>query len=107
MCARKLLGEVTTQDVSSWLRSKREIKKKTWNNYRNDLSTFFEWCVFFALALFAGVRPDMANGEMSKLAAAVGRDGPEKYFCNGVVHITAEMAKDKRARQTRLPAWFR
>lgn len=33
-----------------------------------------EWCLFFAIALFLGVRPDMANGEMAKLAAAVRRD---------------------------------
>jgi hypothetical protein len=148
-----LLADVTSKQVVAWLKSKGEIKKKTWNNYRNDLSTFFEWCVasprrwiadnpvkevpqheilaalperlaidtaralmadiettysewslFFALSLFAGIRPDMANGEIFKLAAAVGRNGAEKYFCNGVVHITAEIAKDKRPRQTILPA---
>jgi hypothetical protein len=119
------LHEVTTKQVMDWLKSKGEIKKRTWNTYRNDLFTFFEWCtvkprrwladnpvkgvppdwcLFFALCLFAGIRPDMANGEVKKLAAAVGRDGAGKYFCNGVVHIAADIAKDKRSRQTLLPS---
>ena len=147
------LHEVTTKQVMDWLKSKGQIKKRTWNTYRNDLFTFFEWCtvkprrwladnpvkgvpqyeilatlperleidgaralmayietahpdwcLFFALCLFAGIRPDMANGEIKKLAAAVGRDGAGKYFCNGVVHIAADIAKDKRSRQTLLPS---
>ena len=156
---KKLLADVKTHDVNNWLLSKGEIAKKTWNNNRNDLSTFFEWCtakprswipdnpvkpvpqheivrslperleietacalmtfiedrhpdwsLFFTLALFLGVRPDMTYGEMSKLAGAVARDGVGKYFCNGVLHISAEIAKDKRPRQTHIPqnvaAWI-
>jgi hypothetical protein len=156
---KRQLVEIKTEDVSRWLAAKGSIAKKTWNNYRNDLSTFFEWCsvrprawvvdnpvkpipqydivrslperlevakarelmaymeehqpewcLFFALSLFLGVRPDMANGEIAKLAECVARDGAPKYFCNGVLHITAEIAKDKRSRQTRIPtnakAWI-
>lgn len=155
----KLLADIATADVRRWLEAKGKVAKKTWNAYRNDLSTFFEWCVakprawilgnpvkpipqhevlrslperleidvaqalmrhleknhpewclFFAVALFMGVRPDMTNGEMAKLADAVRRDGAKKYLCNGVLHITAEIAKDKRPRQTRIPpnvaAWI-
>ncbi len=156
---KRQLADIKTEDVSRWLAAKGSIAKKTWNNYRNDLSTFFEWCtvrprawivdnpvkpipqydivrslperlevakarelmahieakhpdwcLFFTLALFLGVRPDMANGEISKLAEVVARDGAGKYFCNGVLHITAEIAKDKRSRQTKVPgnakAWI-
>jgi hypothetical protein len=52
----------------------------------------------------------MSTGEISKLAGCVARDGVAKYFCNGVLHISAEIAKDKRSRQTAIPpnaqAWF-
>lgn len=34
-----------------------------------------EWVCYFAVALFAGVRPDMTHGEMSKLAVKVGEHG--------------------------------
>ncbi len=150
---KTLLAEVGTDHVRKWMVSNGEISKKSWNNYRGDLFTFFEWCLakprawvtdnpvkpisrhdivrslperlevetarelmaylekekpqwclFFAIALFLGVRPDMTNGEMGKLAAAVRRGGEKKHFCNGVLHITADLAKDKRPRQTQIPA---
>lgn len=136
------MGEVKTAIVSAWLKSKGAMKKKSWNNYRNDLFTFFawcaakprcwvadnpvvpvpkhkivrgqperlevetarqlmaylethhpEWCLFFVLTLFLGIRPDMAHGEIAKLASAVRRDGAEKYFRNGVLHVAGEIAK--------------
>lgn len=69
-----------------------------------------DWCVCFVLALFLGIRPDRATGELSKFAAGVARDGVEKFFCNGIVHIPAEVSKDQRPRQTSVPAnvvkWF-
>ena len=148
----RALSDLTTADVTAWLKSKGELKKKSWNNYRNDLFTFFawcaakprgwvidnpvapvpkhkivrgqperlevetarelmayleqehpQWCLFFALTLFLGIRPDMAHGEIAKLAQAIGRDGAEKYFSNGVLHITGEIAKDRRTRQIQLP----
>jgi hypothetical protein len=52
---------------------------------------------------FSGVRPDMAHGEIAKLAAAVKRDGVERYFRNGVLHISGEIAKDRRTRQIAVP----
>jgi hypothetical protein len=68
------------------------------------------WCVFFTLTLFLGIRPDMEHGEIAKLATAVKREGAEKYFCNGVLHITGEIAKDRRTRQIAVPEnvarWF-
>jgi len=146
------IATMTSAIVTAWLKSKGEMKKKSWNNYRNDLFTFFAWCgakprcwvvdnpvapvpkhkivraqperleietarelmaylerhhpqwyLFFALTLFLGIRPDMAHGEISKLAKAIGRDGAEKFFCNGVLHITGEIAKDRRTRQIALP----
>lgn len=146
------IADVTTANVTAWLKSKGEMKKKSWNNYRNDLFTFFawcaakprcwvvdnpvapvpkhkivraqperldietarelmaylednhpQWCLFFALTLFLGIRPDMQHGEIAKLAKAVERDGAEKYFCNGVLHITGEIAKDRRTRQITVP----
>lgn len=149
---RTALTDVSTETVLKWLRSKGDLKKKSWNNYRADLFTFFawclgrprswieenpvaavpqhrivrgmperleigparelmafleehhpEWCVYFVLALFLGVRPDQQTGELAKLSACVARDGVEKYFCNGVLHVTAEIAKDRRSRQTVVP----
>jgi integrase len=149
---KTLIGDITTQDIMRWLESKGQVSKRTWNGYRNDAQTFFEWfcarprqwiaenpvkpvpqhklarslperlevdtarelmatlereypqwCLYFTLALFLGVRPDMANGETMKLAKVIERDGVKKYFCNGVLHISAEVAKDKRSRQTQIP----
>ena len=45
----------------------------------------------------------MANGETRKLAKAIERDGVKNYFCNGVLHISGAVAKDKRSRQTQIP----
>lgn len=39
------LDEITTERVTEWLKSLGQIKKKTWNSYRNDLSALFAWCV--------------------------------------------------------------
>lgn len=153
------IASITTELVSGWLSSKGELMKKSWNNYRADLFTFFAWCaakprawlednpvgpvpkhrivrhqperlevhtarelmrfleenhpdwvVCFALALFLGIRPDRTTGEIAKLAECVARDGLNRYLCNGVLHITAEIAKDRRSRQTAVPAnaaeWF-
>lgn len=147
------LATLTTADVLGWLKSKVGMSKKSWNNYRNDLSTFFAWCAgrprswikenpvepvpkhrivramperleietvrelmtwiesekpawctFFTLALFLGIRPDMTDGEIAKLATVIGRDGVNRYYCNGVFHVTGEVAKDKRHRQVVVPA---
>ncbi|MEO6002373.1 MAG: hypothetical protein ABIZ04_16135 [Opitutus sp.] len=57
----------------------------------------------FVLALFLGIRPDRKSGELAKLAECVARDGLGKYFCNGVLHVTAEISKDRRSRQTVVP----
>jgi len=68
------------------------------------------WCTFFALALFAGIRPDMHAGELFKLARALEQDPVEKYFANGFIHLTPELTKDARPRQTtihqNLAAWL-
>jgi len=60
---------------------------------------------FFALALFAGVRPDYRNGEMSKLVVgAVNLD-------TGTIHIEPEVSKVNMKRnitiQPNLDAWLR
>ncbi len=69
-----------------------------------------EWCCYFALALFAGVRPDMVDGELAKLAELVRKEGPGGYFINDVLHLPATVTKDRRHRQTNLPpnlqAWL-
>jgi len=59
-----------------------------------------EWCTFFAVALFAGVRPDMRNGEMFELARCVGRDGIGQYYHGGFFHLSEEIVKDGASRQT-------
>jgi hypothetical protein len=148
-----LISGITSNDVLEWLRS-MNIGKKSWNNYRGDLSGIFEWfmvgdrkwaatnpvsevvffkkksmpspprkrlevshadalmtylerekphwCTFFAVALFAGIRPDMLNGEMSKLAMCVGRDGVDRYFHKDVIFITEEIAKTNEEREVKI-----
>ena len=156
----RLISEITTNDVQRWLRAKGSVMaplgKKTWNNYRNDLSAIFawfqrkprrwlpenpidgiikfpkrllgyrarqrlepetcrdlmayleneqpQWCTFFTLALFLGVRPDMHNGEIWELARCVARDGVALYFQNGFLHLSAEITKEGEPRQTAIPA---
>ena len=43
----RLISEITADDVQQWLRAKGSLTaplgKKTWNNYRNDLSAIFAW----------------------------------------------------------------
>lgn len=162
----RLISEITTNDVQQWLRAKGSLLaplgKKTWNNYRNDLSAIFawfqkrprvwlkenpvegiikfpkrslgyrarrrlepevcrdlmshpenerpNWCTFFTLTLFLGVRPDMHNGEIWELARCVARDGAALYFQNGFLHLSAEITKEGEPRQTAIPtnaaAWL-
>lgn len=61
------------------------------------------WVCFFAITLFAGVRPDMSDGEMAKLARLIQLEGPERYFIGGVLRLPATVTKDRRPRQVRLP----
>jgi hypothetical protein len=69
-----------------------------------------EWCTFFAVTLFAGVRPDMRRGEMFELARCVGRDGVQAYYHNGILNLTEEITKDGDPRETTvhegLNAWL-
>jgi hypothetical protein len=58
------------------------------------------WVTFFATTLFAGLRPD---GEMTKLAEAIRRDGLHVYLRGATIYISAEIAKDGRERFVPLP----
>lgn len=156
----RLISDITPDDVLRWLRAKGSLTaplgKKTWNNYRNDLSAIFvwfqkkprrwlkenpvegiikfpkrslghharqrlepetcrelmhylerersNWCTFFVLTLFLGVRPDMHNGEIWELARCVARDGAGLYFQEGYLHLSAEITKEGEPRQTAIPA---
>ena len=66
-----------------------------------------QWVTFFATALFVGVRPD---GEMSGLAAAIGREGMKKYVSDDRIQIGASFAKDGKPRTVPLAEnakrWF-
>jgi hypothetical protein len=147
------LSSITTEQVQAWLKG-RNVANKTYNTYRNDLSTIFawacavprewlktnpvqavprygqkqlskgrpevmkietcqalmatlekeypEWCCFFAVAMFSGIRPDINLGEMSKLAKCVGRDGIGTYLNGDHWHLTPEITKDRRHRDTRI-----
>jgi hypothetical protein len=155
------LGQITEHEVEGFLRSIRAkdgitpASPKTWNNYRNDLSLFFDWCIegwsqaddgklkenrwisrnpatnvkrlkhenghitilplaqaqalmnyladfkggklvrYFALALFAGVRP---GGELEKLALH-----PELInLDNRVIRITPVISKTGTTRQIKI-----
>lgn len=61
------------------------------------------WVTIFALALFAGIRPDRDDGEMAKLADAVRRGEAIKIFRGDSMFLTADMTKDGRPRRVPLP----
>jgi integrase len=63
-----------------------------------------EWVFPFALMLFVGVRPGYYHGEIHKLMQCANRDGIETYISNGALRLTAEITKDRRARQIPLPS---
>jgi len=63
------------------------------------------WVPYFALCLFAGIRPGVPDGEISKLR-------PESVCLDaGVIHIAAEVSKVREPRkvtiQPNLAAWLR
>ena len=62
-----------------------------------------QWCTFFVLTLFLGVRPDMHNGEIWELARCVAQDGAGFYFQNGFLHLPAEIAKKANLAKPRFP----
>jgi hypothetical protein len=70
-----------------------------------------EWCCFFAIALFSGIRPDMRSGEIWELGRCVERDGLNSYYSNGCFHLTAEITKEGAPRTTTVPqnlaAWLK
>ncbi len=165
--ATKLLSEITSEDILDWINSRgregQAVAKKTWNNYRNDLSAIFSWCMesprrwleknpsdevvkynkralggagperlsiqnsrdlmaaaeaekpewvtYFAICLFVGVRPDLRSGEMAELARCVERDGWDRYYVSGILHLTKEITKNTTARSVTFPenlqAWIK
>ena len=62
-----------------------------------------QWCLSFALALFAGVRPDRTNGELAKLSRGVERDGTERFFYDKILYLAPEMVKAGPDRETDIP----
>ena len=147
--------EITPADVKEWLES-LWVKKKTWNNYRGELNSFFAWCIarprvwiqenpvgdidhfkisrgipeilslakiqkfmghvenyrrngkgpagewslFFSLCLFAGIRPDFMNGEISKLSQLDLTSFVD--IKNGVIRIPPEVSKVKNLRAIKI-----
>ena len=41
----KPITAITWETIDSWLRSRKLESRKSWNNYRNDLSALFAWAV--------------------------------------------------------------
>ncbi len=115
---RKWIGENPVADVVRY--SKRMItrqppKRMEIANCRATMAWLQkeapEWCTMIALAMFAGIRPYLRGGEIHKLAAAVGSEGLETYLREEYLHVSAAIAKDRRARSTRiqpnLAAWLK
>lgn len=162
----KQLSEITSDDIITWIESKGEqghpVAKKTWNNYRNDMSAILSWCMapprrwmeknpaaevvkynkrslggagperlsiqsarelmaaaevekpewvtYFAICLFVGIRPDVRKGEMAKLARCVARDGWDRYYLEGSLHLSKEITKTGEPRSVTFPdnlkAWI-
>ncbi len=63
-----------------------------------------EWALYFALSLFAGIRPDPKDGELAELSRISARDGVERYFQNSVIKIPAEASKVGFPRDFHVPA---
>jgi len=64
-----------------------------------------KWVPYFALCLFAGIRPGVPNGEITKLK-------PEAVdLVAGIIHVSAEVSKVREPRkvviQPNLAAWLR
>jgi len=78
------------------------------NYRRHRRSQKGEWSLFFALALFAGIRPDFVHGEMAKLSKL----GLANFvdLDNNVIRITPDVAKTKDLRsitiQPNLREWL-
>ena len=153
--AKRPIPEIRGDDVESFLKS-RELKGKSWNNTRADLSAFFTWCAkpprkwitsnpveevnpmkiarglpeiitvkqaadlmafletyqgagktpkspgflvpYFSLALFAGVRPAINEGELVRIGQITDNTRIVDLK-TGVIRITPEIAKTKDVRQ--------
>jgi hypothetical protein len=161
-----LIHTVTEESIIAYLKSLKAAdgespaKKKTWNNHRNELSSFFKWASqrdlstnrpwtfnnpvldvlrhsnervaeerppiattspervrellsyvmsykggklakYYALAYFAGIRPDIKDGEISKL------DDRQEELINlttGRIMVPAAVAKTKDARPVAISA---
>jgi integrase len=69
-----------------------------------------DWTVFFALALFAGIRPDLRTGELADLAQVCRKEGVARYFRETTIYISENVAKEGIARQVpispNLAAWL-
>lgn len=69
-----------------------------------------EWCTYFTICLFLGVRPSVREGEAFKLANAAKKDGVGQFFHEDRLFISGPVAKDRRPRTTTIPqnakAWL-
>jgi integrase len=63
-----------------------------------------DWVVFFSLALFAGIRPDLRTGELADLARVCRKEGVSRYFRETTIYISEEVAKEGIARQVPIAA---
>lgn len=93
------------------IRRKRGVAQTFPAAQARELMEYFEtfeggrWVPYFALCLFAGIRPGVPHGEITKLK-------PEAVMLDhGVIHISAEVSKVREPRkvviQPNLAAWLR
>ncbi len=93
------------------LRKTRGMAKTFTAAQARELMTYFEtfeggrWIPYFALCLFAGIRPGVPDGEITKIT-------PEAIRLDaGFIHITCEISKVREPRkitiQPNLAAWLR
>lgn len=93
------------------IRQRRGMAKTLTAEQAEALMRHFEaleggrWVPYFALCLFAGIRPGVPDGEITKLKAE------DVNLDTGIIHISAEVSKVREPRritiQPNLAAWLR
>jgi integrase len=93
------------------IRRKRSVAVTLSTQQAADMMAYFEqfeggrWVPYFALCLFAGIRPGVPNGEITKLRPA------DVNLDTGIISISADASKVREPRritiQPNLAAWLR
>ena len=110
------IHEVTAADVETYLRGIRakngtdKATRKTWNNYRNDLSGFFRWCATPDAGTNRPFRFDNPVGGVRKFSARQVREEqnakPETTSTKDLLHLLSVLMRWRGGVMTRYFAYL-